>query len=352
MTLDAEEIFAYFIINDLLCEPNLATYKNMIEGLCKVGSQYAAIRLLRLLDYRGVGGDCKFDVVMYNIVLDSLCKDVVVVGDVFKLFNDMVFRKAIPPNVHTYKSLIYNLSKFGRWDDVCLMLRRMVKKNIHPDVTNFNIIVDALCKQGKINEAQAVIDIMDETGGKYTPDVVTYNSLIEAYGWKREMREARRIFDTLASKCIKPNSDTYNKLMLGYIWDSDIQKFLKLYNLSYDGRLLDSVWFALPYKFNYLQRLIFGKYKDAVALFHLMDGSGINSDANVHMTLIRRAIKCRKFDDARRFFHDLLVADISEHKQKQREAVVIKYFLGNPDRAFRLVDLEVWFPRVKLYLDM
>nr|XP_043630424.1 pentatricopeptide repeat-containing protein At1g62914, mitochondrial-like [Erigeron canadensis] len=288
MTYEAEQLFRLMNRRQLY-EPNLVTYKTMIEGLCKVGSHYAAIGLL------------------------SLCKDRGMIDDVYHLLIEMFYHKVIPPNVHTYNSMIYGMSKLGYWDDVCLMLKRMENEKIHQDVKTFNIIVDALCKLGKINEAQAVIDIMDKTSGKHTPDIVTYNSLIEAYGWKKgEMREARRVLDSLASKCIIPTTVTYYKLVLG---------------------------------------LMFGKYKDAVGLFHLMDGSGMNSDAYVHIILIRRAIKCHKFDDARRFFHDLLVADISGHKKIQREAIKFKGLHGNLDRASRHVDFEEWFPRVKLNLD-
>nr|XP_043630423.1 putative pentatricopeptide repeat-containing protein At1g12700, mitochondrial [Erigeron canadensis] len=347
MTYEAEQLFRLMNRRQLY-EPNLVTYKTMIEGLCKVGSHYAAIGLLRVLHHRRL----KVDVVMYNFIFDSLCKDRGMIDDVYHLLIEMFYHKVIPPNVHTYNSMIYGMSKLGYWDDVCLMLKRMENEKIHQDVKTFNIIVDALCKLGKINEAQAVIDIMDKTSGKHTPDIVTYNSLIEAYGWKKgEMREARRVLDSLASKCIIPTTVTYYKLVLGYIWDGNIPKFLKYYRLSYNGPLHDSAWFASPYKFNYLQRLMFGKYKDAVGLFHLMDGSGMNSDAYVHIILIRRAIKCHKFDDARRFFHDLLVADISGHKKIQREAIKFKGLHGNLDRASRHVDFEEWFPRVKLNLD-
>nr|XP_043630427.1 putative pentatricopeptide repeat-containing protein At1g12700, mitochondrial [Erigeron canadensis] len=328
MTYEAEHLFR-LMNRRQLCEPNLATYKIIIEGLGKVGSHYAATGLLRVLHHRRL----KVDVVAYNMIFDSLCKDVVVIDDVFKLFKEMVRHKDITPNVHTYNSLIYNLSKLGRWDEVGKILKQMEEANICPEVKTFNIIVDALCKKLKITEADIVIKIMEETDGKYCPDIVTYNSLIEAYGWSYDMWEARRVFDSLASKNIKPNSVTYNKMMLGYILDANVYKFLEFYNMSYDGRLDDSVWFFTCTNF-YIERLMLGKYKDAIALFHLMDGHGVNFNVDAHITLIRRAIRRRKFDDARRLFHDLLYADIRP-PQCKREAIAFKVQHGDLDRVSR-----------------
>nr|XP_043630426.1 putative pentatricopeptide repeat-containing protein At1g12700, mitochondrial [Erigeron canadensis] len=338
MTYEAEHLFR-LMNRRQLCEPYLATYKIMIEGLCKVGSHYAAIGLLRLIDHRRL----KVDVVTYNMIFDSLCKDVVVIDDVFKLFKEMVRHKDITPNVHTYNSLIYNLSKLGRWDEVCGMLKQMEAANIHLEVKTFNTIVDVLCKGFRITAAEVVINIMDETGSKYLPDADTYNSLIEAYGRRYDMRQARRVFDSLASKCIKPNSATYNKLMLGYLWDENLHKFLEFYNLSYDGRLHDSVWFATCSS-SYIKTLMLGKYKDAVALFHLMDGRGRNINIDVHTNLIRHAIRCQKFDDARRFFHDLLFADISPPESK-RKAIAFKVQHGDLDRVAKHVIFKAWFPQ-------
>nr|XP_043630422.1 putative pentatricopeptide repeat-containing protein At1g12700, mitochondrial [Erigeron canadensis] len=348
MTYEAEHLFR-LMNRRQLCEPNLATYKIIIEGLCKVGSHYAAIGLLRLIDHGRFGGGCKVDIATYNFIFDSLCKDGVI-RDVYHLLIEIANDEGIRPNVHTYNSMIYGISKLGYWDDKMFTLfeNDMKIDNVHPDVKTFNIIVDALCKQGKIDEARAVIDIMVETGGKYLPDIDTYNSLIEAYGWRKEMHEARRIFDLLASKSIKPNMVTYNKLVLGYIWDANRDEAKKFYNLSSNQIYYRfSGGFTRTSKLHYIESLsLRAKYKDAVCLFHLMDGSGWNSDTDVHITLIRRAIRCRKFDDARRLFHDLCFANISEHKEKQYQAISFRHRRGNLDRAARHEIFKAWFRRI------
>ncbi|XP_071703598.1 pentatricopeptide repeat-containing protein At3g49170, chloroplastic-like [Rutidosis leptorrhynchoides] len=163
-TQEAERLFKnMFIMNNnnnddksdqlLLCEPDIVTYNTMLKGLCKVGDNFTAIALLRIMD--GRGGCCKLDIVSCNTVIDGLCSNPGVVNtihDAIKLCNDMVFRKGIHPDANTYNSLIYAFSKLGRWDEVCKMVKRKEDENVSLDLKIFNIIVHALCKQGFVLE--------------------------------------------------------------------------------------------------------------------------------------------------------------------------------------------------------
>ncbi|BBH06988.1 ATP-binding protein, partial [Prunus dulcis] len=54
-------------------------------------------------------GACKPDLVVYNTIIDSLCKDTLV-DDAFNLFSEMM-SKGIAPNVITYTSLIHGYAK-------------------------------------------------------------------------------------------------------------------------------------------------------------------------------------------------------------------------------------------------
>ncbi|KAM0069556.1 putative tetratricopeptide-like helical domain superfamily [Helianthus debilis subsp. tardiflorus] len=154
--VQAERLFKK-LIKHKLCEPDVVMYSTMIKGLCKFGNNDIAIGLLRLMDERG----CKPDIYAYNTIIDSLCKDKMI-EDAFKLFNEMVFAKGIQPNVITYTSLIYGLCNLCRWDEVSKLLKEMEDLRISPNFQTFSILVDAFCKEGSVDEAEAVIDIMVE----------------------------------------------------------------------------------------------------------------------------------------------------------------------------------------------
>lgn len=51
-------------------EPNAKTMTTLIKGLCKMGNTSGAIQLLRKME-----GVCKPDVVTFNTIIDSFCKD-------------------------------------------------------------------------------------------------------------------------------------------------------------------------------------------------------------------------------------------------------------------------------------
>ncbi|GKA78055.1 tetratricopeptide-like helical domain-containing protein, partial [Tanacetum coccineum] len=213
--------------------------------LCKIGNNFIAIQLLRLMEERG----CKPDVVTYTNIIDSLCKDKMI-DDAFKLFKEMVFRQGISPNVITYSSLI---------DGLCNL-------------------VDAFCKEGKVEEAENVIDIMIEKG--IVPNIVTYSTFIDGYCLRGEMSKAKKFFDSLVFRGLVPNVVSYSSLLNGYCKSLKIDEAMDLFNEI-------------------------TRKEEAVSLFHIMGGSKLNTDIVVYNILIDGASNCGKFDIARLLFHDL-----------------------------------------------
>nr|XP_043630496.1 pentatricopeptide repeat-containing protein At1g63130, mitochondrial-like [Erigeron canadensis] len=188
----------------------------------------------------------------------------------------MVHHKAIPPNVDTYNSLIRNLCRLARWDEVCRILKEMEDAKISPKLRTFNIIVDALCKQGKIAEARAVIDIMvDETSGrKYPPNAVTYNPLIDFI-----VGQMKYFIDK-----------DFEKFQAFPSVGSDLSSQLSYFILCRTGLGIP----RFPEEELYHSLLMKLKYDSALALFHLMNRSGLNREVEVHRILMDRASKHKR----------------------------------------------------------
>ena len=69
--------------------------------------------------------------------------------------------KGIQPDLVTYNSLlIQGLCNFGRWREATALLNEMTQRKIVPDVKTFSILVDTLCKEGMLTEANEVFDAM------------------------------------------------------------------------------------------------------------------------------------------------------------------------------------------------
>ncbi|GMP52092.1 hypothetical protein CsSME_00018046 [Camellia sinensis var. sinensis] len=77
-------------------------------------------------------GSCKPNTVVYNTVIDSLCKDKMV-DDAMKLFSK-INEQGICQDVATYTSLIHGLCNFGRWKEATRMFIEMLDSGIAPDV--------------------------------------------------------------------------------------------------------------------------------------------------------------------------------------------------------------------------
>jgi pentatricopeptide repeat protein len=57
--------------------------------------------------------------------------------------------------------------------------KEMIKRRIQPNLYTFNILINGLCRAGKLNKAEDVIEDMKAWG--ISPNVVTYNTLVDGY---------------------------------------------------------------------------------------------------------------------------------------------------------------------------
>ncbi|PQQ00949.1 pentatricopeptide repeat-containing protein [Prunus yedoensis var. nudiflora] len=67
-----------------MMKPDVVTFGTLIKGFCMTGNNSAAIQLLRRMEE----GACKPDLVVYSTIIDSLCKDTLVI-DALNLFLEM-----------------------------------------------------------------------------------------------------------------------------------------------------------------------------------------------------------------------------------------------------------------------
>ncbi|ERN20102.1 hypothetical protein AMTR_s00066p00041260 [Amborella trichopoda] len=162
------------------CSPNVVTYTEMIDGLCKVGKTDEASRLLVMMEEKG----CHPNVVTYTAMIDGYGK----VGKVdlgLKLLREMA-EKGCAPNIVTYRVLINHCCAAGLLDEACGLLDEMKQTywpphalwfkdviqgfsiefinslgllheiseyNMFPMVPAYSILIDSLCKAGRLEVA-------------------------------------------------------------------------------------------------------------------------------------------------------------------------------------------------------
>ncbi|RHN52657.1 putative pentatricopeptide [Medicago truncatula] len=83
------------------------SYRTLINELCKTGETRAALQVLRKIERILV----KPNVLMYTTIIDSLCKDKLVI-DAYDLYSEMI--KKISPDVVTYNTLVHGFCIAGQ----------------------------------------------------------------------------------------------------------------------------------------------------------------------------------------------------------------------------------------------
>lgn len=79
-----------------------------------------AVQLLEKMEERG----CNPDKVVYNTIIDGLCKDRLV-NEAMELFSETEER-GIPPSVVTYNSLLYGFCNLGRLNEATRLFKEML----------------------------------------------------------------------------------------------------------------------------------------------------------------------------------------------------------------------------------
>ncbi|MCD7449270.1 hypothetical protein HAX54_051010 [Datura stramonium] len=140
-------------------------------------------------------------------------------------------QKGIPPNTVTYNSLIDELcQELGQWGMVRTMFSEMVELNIYPNVLTFNIVIDGLCKK-EVKDAE---EVMKHMVGKYglveeamllfnklerkreDTDIEFYNVVINGLCRNGKLHEARAVFEKVSLIGLLPNVRTYNNMINGF----------------------------------------------------------------------------------------------------------------------------------------
>ncbi|KAB2606728.1 pentatricopeptide repeat-containing protein [Pyrus ussuriensis x Pyrus communis] len=151
-----KEVDAAALFNKMMeggiCKPDVVTFNVLARGYCLKGNNTVAIQLLKKMEE----GDYRTDVVVYDTIIDSLCKDTLV---------------GIAPNVITYTSLIHGFCKVGNWKEATRLLNEMVC----PELKKLNIRE------------------MEEKG--CPSDGCTYNKIIQGFINNNETSTAVRLIE-------------------------------------------------------------------------------------------------------------------------------------------------------------
>ncbi|XLS95889.1 hypothetical protein HN51_038624 [Arachis hypogaea] len=138
----------------------------------------------------------------------------------------------------------------------------MVCMGCDPDIVTYGIMVDILCKAGRVDEAEEVVKEMDANNCNATsfihsvlvhtygvenriedaintfiemesrglkPDVVVYNALIGAFCKANKFKNVHRVLQEMESNGVDPNSRTCNVIISGLISQGETDRAFRVF---------------------------------------------------------------------------------------------------------------------------
>ncbi|KMZ56610.1 Pentatricopeptide repeat-containing protein [Zostera marina] len=179
------------------CSPNAITYNSLIAGLCRTGRLAETVELYKEMKERDVpptkfthatiihaftkANDMQKAIRVYGWMKESgLEMDAHIYGtlihgfcaqgnmkDAWKLF------RSIKPNGVIYDTIIYGYCKEGNSYRSMILIREMVKNKMVPNIASFSLTIRLLCKIGKWEEAQSLLNQASALGLHLEESIIT-----------------------------------------------------------------------------------------------------------------------------------------------------------------------------------
>nr|GEV06199.1 hypothetical protein [Tanacetum cinerariifolium] len=237
------------------CYPTRDTYQILMRGLCEDGRINEAIHLLYSMFWRISQKGSGEDVLIYKILLDTLCEyeHVDEASDIlnkvlrkglkapkkrrmqldFKLcrngrdiehtkslINDALI-KGVIPSYESYNSMAVQLYADGDLSGGGRVVQEMHDQGFTPKVLIYEAKVTALCKKGIIDEAEKVVS-KEMVDANCVPTVNLYNILIKGLFNDGKSTQALGYLNKMSKQlgCV-PNKDTYSILVDGLCHDGN-----------------------------------------------------------------------------------------------------------------------------------
>ncbi|KAJ6811461.1 pentatricopeptide repeat-containing protein-like [Iris pallida] len=178
--------------------PDEITYSVYMDGLCKRGKVRDTFKVLDVM----IGKGLRPNAVTLNILLDCLCHGSKVLEAMRLLERSGELEWGV--EVVNYNTVMRRLCDVGQLRAVLKLFTNMLKKGVMANAWTFSIVINSLCRAGKLQKAKC---IFNSTG--LVANVVTYTTLIHHLYVVGKMGEAQLLFSKMKEEKVSPNAITY-----------------------------------------------------------------------------------------------------------------------------------------------
>ncbi|KAK4847707.1 hypothetical protein QYF36_004965 [Acer negundo] len=301
--------------------PNASSVASVLQavielGLVKYGKEIHGYVIRNRLDYEVYIETSLIDMYVKNDLLDSA-------QAVFDIMKNR--------NIVAWNSLISGYSFKGRFEDANKLLSQMEEEGIKPDLVTWNSLISGYSIWGQSKEALDVIHQMKNSG--LVPNVVSWTSLISGCSKNENYRESLEFFIQMQQEGINPNSATMSSLLRTCGGLGLLQKGKEIHCLSIKNGFIEDVYVATAIIDMYSKcgnlksaREVFwnsvnktqaswncmisglainGHGKEAISLFHEMDGAGVQPDEITFTALLSACKNSGLVDEGWNYFDSM-----------------------------------------------
>jgi pentatricopeptide repeat protein len=217
-----KEMHDSFVQGNPDVKPTIRTYSVVLAGWSRTRSPQAGERgeqLLDLMESLAESGELEDpDIIVYNSVLHCWAKSPTNgAAAKAKEFLVKMVDKGIEADAYSYNIVINALASEGRIDDAEAMLEGMSEAGVHPDVTAYNTLLDAWIKSSSKEASTRVARLYSrmKENSHIEPDLFTYNTLLHFYSKTGNADRAESMLDEICQEesPIEPDSISFNTVI-------------------------------------------------------------------------------------------------------------------------------------------
>ncbi|KAL8192337.1 hypothetical protein R6Q57_027522 [Mikania cordata] len=201
--------------------PDALAYYSLISGLTLAGRPDDANSIASKMKKAGF----RMDLVTYNTLIGGFCRKKKL-DKAVEILKDMEENEVKPDGV-TYNTLIAYFSQNGDFESAHKFLKQMIIDGNVPTVVTYGTLIHAYCLAGNLDVA---LDIFEEMliSSKAPPNTVIYNILIDSLCKNGKIEHALSLMDGMLQKGVRPNTTTYNAMLKGLSSINKLNEALRL----------------------------------------------------------------------------------------------------------------------------
>ncbi|KAJ4713626.1 Pentatricopeptide repeat-containing protein [Melia azedarach] len=239
-----------------------------------------------------------------------------------------------PPEINALNLLLDALCKCGLVDYAEAMCKR-IKNKVKPDANTYNILFFGWCRVRNPKRGMQTLEEMIEMG--HTPDNFTYNTAIDTFCKAGMVTEAAELFEfmrTKGSTISSPTAKTYAIMIVALVQNDRMKQCFKLLGHMISSGCLPDV---STYKELIEGMCLAGKVEEAYRFLEEMGNKGYPPDIVTYNCFLKVLCDNKKRDEALRLYGKMIEVGCFPSVQTYNMLISMFFELGEPDSTF-----ETW----------